>query len=133
MTNEYAKRHVYLGLAYTIIGMGLGIYMAASKDYSQSPTHAHIMLLGCVLSILYGIIFHLWVGDKLKKWANAQMLTHHIGTLGIVIGLHFLYSGKNIPAFVEPMLGISSVIALTGAILALIIFWKADPVDDTGS
>ena len=132
MVREYARRHVYLGLFYTFIGLVLGIIMAATQDHGQMPTHAHIMLLGGVMSILYGVVFHLWISENLKKLANAQMLTHHLGAIGIITGLYFLYRGGEVPAFVEPMLGVFSVIALIGAVLALVIFWKSDPVDTAG-
>ena len=57
------RRFVLTGLGFGILGMILGIWMAASHNHSQMPTHAHIMLVGLVLSFIYGVCHRLWLHD----------------------------------------------------------------------
>ena len=49
------KKYITTALGYAIIGMMLGIYMAASKDHGHMVTHAHIMMIGFVVSFIYGL------------------------------------------------------------------------------
>ena len=47
-----AGRFIKSSIIYIVLGMALGIYMAASQDHSQMPTHAHLNLLGWVTMAL---------------------------------------------------------------------------------
>ena len=40
------RKFVISALCYAMLGMLLGIYMAATQDHGQFVTHAHIMLVG---------------------------------------------------------------------------------------
>lgn len=44
------RRFLLCGFAYAIAGMGLGIYMAASHNHALFVAHAHMLLLGFVVS-----------------------------------------------------------------------------------
>ena len=48
------RKYVLTGLGYALLGLLLGIHMAATKNHGQLVTHAHIMLLGFVVSINCG-------------------------------------------------------------------------------
>lgn len=49
------RKFILTAFGYAILGLALGIHMAASKDHGQFVTHAHIMLVGFVLSFIYGL------------------------------------------------------------------------------
>lgn len=40
------RKFVLTGLGYAILGLVLGLFMAASKNHQQLVTHAYIMLIG---------------------------------------------------------------------------------------
>ena len=40
------RRFVLTAFGDAILGLALGIYMAASKNHGQHVTHAHFMLIG---------------------------------------------------------------------------------------
>ena len=40
-----------------LCGMGLGIFMATSQDFTLMPAHAHLNLLGWVSMALYGLYY----------------------------------------------------------------------------
>lgn len=119
------KKFILTSFGYAIIGLALGIFMAASKDHGQLVTHAHIMLLGFVVSFIYGLCHKLWLNNIVSKLSKAQFYIHQIGTLGLVIGL-FLYYGRYVKMeTVDPLLAISSIAVLIGLILMKVLFIKS--------
>lgn len=96
--------------------MCVGIYMAASEDHVQRSTHAHILLVGFVVSFLYGLIHRLWLGAEHRAVAEVQFYLHQVSSLAMIAGLLLLYGGETAP-FVEPMLAVSSLGVLGGVIL----------------
>jgi hypothetical protein len=45
------------GMIFALIGMALGLHMGASHDFSLSPVHAHINLVGWVAMFLAGLFY----------------------------------------------------------------------------
>lgn len=111
------------GLLYGTLGMRLGLYMAASHIHVQHVTHAHIMLVGFLLSVIYAIVHKLWLGNHATLNARLQFALHHLGTLGMISGLFLLYQGQVAPEVLEPVLAISSIIVLLALVLmAVMVF-----------
>lgn len=46
-------------IVFALIGFGLGLYMGLARDFSFTPAHAHINLLGWVSFFLYGAFYAL--------------------------------------------------------------------------
>lgn len=119
------KKFVLTGLGYAILGLALGIFMAASKDHGQLVTHAHIMLIGFVVSFIYGLCHKLWLNNSTSKLAVTQYYVHQVGTLVILIGL-FLYYGKFVSIeTIDPVLAISSIAVFAGMVMMKILFIKS--------
>ena len=119
------RKFVLTGLGYAILGLALGIYMAASKDHGHLVTHAHIMLVGFVVSFIYGLCYKLWLNNSTSKLAMSQYYIHQAGTIGIVIGL-FLYYGKYVSLEkIDPVLAISSIAILIAMVLMKVLFIKS--------
>ena len=119
------RKYVLTSFGYALIGLALGIFMAASKDHGQLVTHAHIMLVGFVVSFIYGLCHKLWLDNTTSKLAIAQFYTHQIGALLLFIGL-FLYYGKFVDIeTIDPLLAISSIIVFIGVVLMKVLFIKA--------
>ena len=122
-----ARWHVVAGLLLAIAGMGLGIHMASSHDHVQHVTHAHLLLLGFVVSLLYAMLYRLWLGAlPADRLAWVQYGLHQGGTVALVAGLFMLYGGHAAAASVEPLLGAASVTVLAAMVLMLVIFARAD-------
>ncbi|MEC9343026.1 MAG: hypothetical protein VYD64_04185 [Pseudomonadota bacterium] len=47
------------GVLCVLVGMAYGIHMAAQQDYTTAPAHAHLNLLGFVLSAIFAFYYHL--------------------------------------------------------------------------
>jgi hypothetical protein len=74
-----------------LTGMSLGIYMGMAQDFSLTPVHAHLNLLGWVTMVLYGLYYRglrsstrlAWIqviaaalGFPMMTGGLALMLTH---------------------------------------------------------
>jgi hypothetical protein len=119
------RKFVATGLGFGILGLGLGIYMAASKNHGQLVTHAHIMLVGFVVSFIYGVCHKLWLGNNESGLARIQFYLHVIGAIGITVGLFLMYGGIVAAETIEPVLSISSIAVLLGMILMKVLFVRS--------
>lgn len=108
-----SKWFLRFGVLFAVIGMCLGIYMAASHDHTLAPVHAHINLVGWVTMFLSGLFY------AVRPDCEGRMARIHL-TLAVV-GLLILAPGLtgvmfNYP-WGEPLAAGGSLITLA-AILA---------------
>lgn len=122
---QVARWHTFLGLCFGILGMALGIYMAASHHHEQHVTHAHILLLGLVVSLLYGMVYRLWIPEGIGFVAVLQVVLHQAGTLVLASALFMLFGNLQPEASLAPMLGLGSLSVFAGALLMLYQFVRA--------
>ena len=117
--------YLRFALAYVVLGMSLGMHMAASHNHGQLVTHAHLLLAGFLLSLAYAVIHRLWLDRPERFQAVLQFVLQQVGTLGLVGGLFLLY-GQFVPAEqLEPLLGAASTSLLLSALLMLWMVWRA--------
>ena len=119
------RKFVATGLGFGILGLVLGIYMAASKNHGQLVTHAHIMLVGFMVSFVYGVCHKLWLGNNESGMARIQFYLHVIGAIGLTVGLFLMYGGIVAAEKIEPVLSISSIAVLLGMILMKVLFVRS--------
>lgn len=113
------KKFLVWGLSYAAAGMLLGIYMAASHNHGELVTHAHILLVGFLLSLVYGLIHRLWLTHPNGRVANVQFIVHQAAALVLSVGLFLLY-GNLLPADrLDPILGAGAAAVLLGLLLML--------------
>lgn len=106
---------VTLGTVFLLIGMGWGIKMSASQDFTLAPAHGHLNLIGFVLFSIFGLYYHTVPAAAEKMVAKLHfalaaltvvimvpgivMAINQTGetlaklgsVLGIIVGLMFLY------------------------------------------
>ena len=122
------RKFLLCGLFFAIAGLCLGIYMAASRNHSEMPTHAHIMLVGFVFSFIYATIHRLWlqgIGGRLK-WV--QFGLHQFGAVMIAIGLFVLFSGHSSEDAVMPFLAPGGISVLLGMLVMTWMVMRTKPV-----
>ncbi|MGB5247342.1 MAG: hypothetical protein WBN34_12405 [Woeseia sp.] len=119
------RKFLMSAFGYAIVGLVLGIYMAATRNHGQLVAHAHIMLLGFVVSFIYAVCYKLWLTASTGGLGATQFWLHQLGTLGLTVGLFVLYGGYMAPQKVGPVLGIFSTSALIGVILMKVLLIKA--------
>ena len=113
------RRFLIWALGYATVGMSLGLYMAASENHGELVTHTHILLVGFVLSLIYGIIHKLWLDKPNRALANTQFVIHQAAAAAVSVGLFLLYGGIVPESTLGPILGVASAGVLLGMILML--------------
>lgn len=111
------RKYLLWGIAYAIIGMLLGIVMASSGNHGQYVTHAHILLVGFVTSLLYATIHRLWLITPSQILARVQFSLHQLGAVVMSTGLFLMYGNGVDSALLHPILGLSSIAVLTAMVL----------------
>ncbi|CAM4146234.1 TonB-dependent receptor [Shewanella aquimarina] len=123
------KRYLLTAFSYALLGLMLGLYMAASHDHGQLVTHAHIMMIGFLISFSYALCYRLWLeessGCHKGGLVTAQFWLHQLGTLGVAIGLFLLYGEFVALEVVDPFLAIASFSVFGGVVLMMVQLLKA--------
>jgi hypothetical protein len=104
-----------------ILGMMLGLKMAMSNDHIQMPVHAHIMVVGWLMSAVFGFFYHL-SGSRQKQICSHPFLIRRVSIVVLVVSLYFVLAGNR---EVEPVTAISSILFFLGMLL---FAWIAIPV-----
>lgn len=112
------RKFLLCSLAYVVFGMGVGIYMAASKNHVELVAHAHILLVGFLVSFVYGLIHKLWLSARVAPLANVQFYLHQVSALVMSTGLLLFYGGL-FRDTLDPILAVSSLGVLGGALLMI--------------
>jgi hypothetical protein len=121
---SFDRKYLIFALGYAALGMALGIYMAASHNHSQFVTHAHILLVGFVASLIYAVIHRLWLHAPAPALATVQLVLHQAGSIAMFVGLLLLYGGLVPEARLDPILASSSIAVLLGVLLMLVMVLK---------
>jgi hypothetical protein len=115
----FDRRFIIWALGFATVGLVLGIYMAASQNHGELVAHAHILLIGFVVSFVYGIIHRLWLDKPSRTIATIQFVLHQAAAVTISIGLFLLYGNFMPQAVLDPILGIAAFGVLLGMLLML--------------
>jgi hypothetical protein len=116
---RFDRQYVLWGLGYAVLGMVLGIIMAASQNHGQLVTHAHILLVGFVVSFVYALIHRLWLAEPARLVARVQFVLHQLSAVVLFSGLALLYGGVLPDSTLGPILGTAAVGVLVGALLMI--------------
>ena len=98
--------------------------MASSQNHAQHVTHAHILLVGFVVSFIYAIIHKLWLPNTGRLLAMIQFTLHQLAVLVMSLGLGLLYGAVIPPEKLEPFLASSSMAALAAVVLMIVMVVK---------
>lgn len=98
-------------VVFALIGMAMGIAMAASHDHSVAPAHAHLNLLGWVSLFLIGIFYRFNPALDASRAAVAQVVGWVLATVVMTGGITTIYLGH---------VGIGEPIATVGSFLIII-------------
>ena len=121
------RRYLVWSLCYAVLGMTLGIYMAASHNHAEFITHAHILLVGFAVSFIYGTIHRLWLVAPGRTIANLQFVLHQASAITLTGGLFLMFANMVPAPTLEPFLAASSIAVLLGMLLMIymVIRFKA--------
>jgi hypothetical protein len=100
-----------LSVVYLIIGIGMGIAMGASQNFTLRPVHAHVNLLGWTTMALAGLIYSVFpkagesVLARVHFWLLNLALPVMMGALAAVL---FGQTG------VVPVLAVAEIVGALG-------------------
>ena len=120
------RKFLVWSLSYAAVGLALGIYMGASHNHAQLVTHAHILLIGFALSLVYGLIHRLWLDNPGRSLANIQFVLHQAAAVTVLVALFLLYGSMLPESTLGPILGIGSVGVLLAMLLMLYMVIRFD-------
>lgn len=123
---RFDRAYLIWALCYAAAGMGLGIYMGISRNHGEFPTHAHVMLVGFVTSLIYAVIHRLWLTAPSRALATIQFILHQAGSLGMIAGLFLVYGNLASEDQAGPLLGPAAIAVVLGVLLMLIMVLRAD-------
>jgi hypothetical protein len=103
-----------------LVGMGFGIFMAASQDHTLMPAHAHLNLLGFVATLLMGLVYRIDPVVDASALAKLQIWVWLAAGLLMFVSLSFLLYG-NEQAEIGAQVA-SSVGILAAAVFAFNVF-----------
>lgn len=121
------RKYLVWALCFAAVGLGLGIFMAATSNHSELVAHAHILLIGFVVSFIYGIIHKLWLAQPNRALANCQFVLHQASAITLSIGLFLVYGNMVEVSKMDPILGVASVGVLLGMLLMIYMVVQSGP------
>lgn len=110
-----------MGMVYLVIGVLLGIDMAASHNFTLRPVHVHLNLLGWAVMFAIGLWYRAAPASATTKLAKAHFWLHNIGYPILIVALAMFYSGNKA---IEPVLAIGSIVVGLGILCFAINLWQ---------
>ena len=115
------NRFLRLAVIYAVLGVTLGIVMAAGHDYTLKPVHAHLNLLGWASMALFGLWYRSAPAAGETRLAKVHFWLHNLA-LPVQMTTLTIYLHGNTSA--EPVLALSSVVIGVGFLCFAINLWK---------
>jgi hypothetical protein len=109
------------GILLLIAGVSFGIFMSASHDHTGAGAHAHLNLLGFVVSAVYGTYFALFPA---KADGLLPKIIWGAHTLGIVVMFPSLVALLYGNFAMEPVVAISSIVVFVAMLLFAFVVFK---------
>jgi hypothetical protein len=107
------KHFIRWGALLLVIGMLVGLAMAITEDFKIGSVHAHFAIVGGVVLILYGLVYHAGQA-KNDIWATLHLWVSVIGGFAFPIAEYFaITAGQHLAA------GVASLIVLASGLLFL--------------
>jgi hypothetical protein len=122
---SFDRAYLIWALSYAAAGMALGIFMAVSKNHGQLVTHAHILLVGFVTSLIYAVIHKLWLPAPPRMLATVQFVLHQAGCLAMFSGLLLLFGSVATEEQLSPLLGSAAIAVILGMLSMLLMVVRA--------
>ncbi len=104
-----------------LVGMGWGIFMAASQDHATAPAHAHLNLLGWVSLFLFGIFYRLHPALETSRTAAVQLWVWILGTVGLTVAVGLIHTGRTAG---EPVAAVSSLVLFADMLLFAVLVFR---------
>ncbi|HRE18359.1 MAG TPA: hypothetical protein PLW86_15040 [Rhodocyclaceae bacterium] len=114
-------RFLRMAVIYALIGVGFGIVMGLSHDFTNRPVHVHANLVGWVSLAIMGMAYHAFPAMAESVLARAHFWLHNLGLPAMLGGIYLIYHGQ--AGIGDPMAGIGSTVVALGFVAFAINVW----------
>jgi hypothetical protein len=97
-----------LAITYLIVGVCLGIGMGATRNFTLTPVHAHVNLLGWTTLALAGLVYTVFPKAGASRLAKIHFWLINLAMPVMLVSLAGLLLGN---AGLEPVLATSEIVA----------------------
>ena len=125
--NRFDLQFLVLAALSLIVGVSMGIFMAASHDHQLMPVHAHINLVGWASLALFGLVYRAYPSLGARRLARLHILL--AGSAAVLlppgIALAVLYQSEPL-AIIASFLGLGACIVFLIQLLSLFSARESD-------
>lgn len=114
------KALLRMAVIYALLGIGMGIAMAGSHDFTNKGVHVHINLLGWVSMAVMALVYQVFPGMVSSKLARVQFWLHSLGLPVMVAGIYMVL--HELP-MAEPVVGSGSVLVALAFVAFALNAW----------
>lgn len=119
-----------IAVLYVVVGMALGIHMSAIGNFSFTPVHAHMNLVGWASMALYALIYRSYPAMAENRLAPFHFWTANVGAILLNGGLAMLLSGMS----TTPLVVAGSYLTLIGMLIFTVnVFLNAGKARSTST
>lgn len=119
--NRLCNGFIYQSLVWFLLGIAAGFLKAFNLLHLPGYVHAHLVVIGFVVFLIYGIGYKLiptmFAGQHHLETYGAAKLHLYLATFGMIgqtVGGYFITSQ---PALGGPIFGVGSILQAIGAVL----------------
>lgn len=122
-----ANAFLRTSLVFLVLGVSLGMYMGITHDFTFTPAHAHLVLVGGVIMFMSGMFYRVH-SHLSKKAITAHYFLVTVGVLLFVPGL--MGTVVNAP-WAAPLIGVGSALVYASIVFfAVMVFVGTRPKPD---
>lgn len=114
-----------LAVVYLIVGIGIGIAMGASQNFSLRPVHAHLNLLGWTTLGLAGLIYSIYPQAANSRLAKVHFWLFNLALPPMMVALAMVVTGQ--PQAVPVLVAGEMVAAVAVLVFAANLFINLKP------
>ena len=121
---DVSRNFLITGTIFLVIGLLIGMYMGGSGDHSLALGHAHINLIGFVLSVIFALTYRSYADMGASRLATYHFWLHLIGAVVVNSMLLLFLGGRISEAGMVPIAPLSELAIVIGAVLFFFNAWK---------
>lgn len=108
--------HAFFAAAglYILIGTNWGLYMSVTHDFTTSPAHAHLNLLGFVSLSIMGAYYALLGRDTPAWMVKANFVLSNLGVVTMITFLTAIFTGAAPAPVAGPVVALGGVVVILG-------------------
>lgn len=109
-----ARIWIRIAVIYLMVGVGMGMFMAATQAFQYAPVHAHVQLLGWASMALVGLLYDRFPEAGGSRLGLAHFWLHNLALPVAMVALFLLMAGNT---GVRPILVVGEIGTAVGLAL----------------